>query len=549
MLSLHLDSADVEGPPWRPTGTGWAAGPCTVEPFRHAALEDFALVSDGRLLIVVRERCAGEPPPERGTGALQGGLTALEPGRLDDVAAGMRAWPLGWLTVEVTGSGRGIRVVLETGDWGVAPVFAIARDGELWGDWDPARLFPVAGGPKLDRVRAAHFLAVFDSSYSSATLVSEIQMHTERSRMVWDPAADGRPALSVEYPVGVDPPLPRRLKPGADPPAAFWEILTSSLRRWLEGYPEGVVVEVSGGLDSAVVAAAASSVAGQPVRSCGIALAGASREDERARRSVVARLFGLEDREVDILDWLPFAPDTCRIAGGPVVPWEECYYEAADAMLAAATGAGGTLVLTGLGGDELCGRRPGERPAPARGGDNGGPASPWLAVPAFLSADTRAAYDETRGRLARAPHPLAAISVPECIAIGSAMYMRRGTWAVHPLATPQLVQFCAQLPREWRSGRRVERTLLSRLGLPRQLTHPAVRDDFMPALAAAFRHRARPAVDRLFSSPRLADLGLVDRDRLVAHYAAWCAEGSDVDGAMPLYAAAALELTVRALEG
>jgi asparagine synthase (glutamine-hydrolysing) len=370
-------------------------------------------------------------------------------------------------------------------------------------------------------------------------------MHTERSRMSWNPTRLPAHALEVEYPAAVEPPMPRELKPGGDPPGAIWEIVTSSLRRWLEGYAGGVAVEVSGGLDSALVAAAATSVSQTPVRSCGIALAGPSRRDERERRRIVAELFGLEDREVDILDWLPFAPSSCRLGGGAVVPWEECYYEAADAMLEAAVGNGATLVLTGLGGDELCGRRPGERAAPPSG--NGVQTSPWLDVPAFLSPIVREAYEDTRA-LEGAPQPLAAISVPECIAIGSAMYMRRGTWAVHPLATPELIRFCAQLPREWRRGRVVQRALLERLRCPRQLTHPATTDDFMPALAAAFRHAARPVISRLFGESRLADLGLVERDRLVADYAAWCAEGEDVDGAMPFYSAAVLELTVRALE-
>ena len=226
------------------------------------------------------------------------------------------------------------------------------------------------------------------------------------------------------------------------------------------------------------------------------------------------------------------------------MPWEECYYEAADAILDAATTDGAGMVLTGLGGDELCGRRPSERtgmpPAPAVSPNR------WLGVPAFLSPAARQAVKDTRGALDTAPCPLAAVSVPECIAIGSAMYMRRGLWAVHPLATPELIRFCAHLPREWRRGRKIQRRLLRRLGYPREVVHPAIADDFMPALAAALRYSARPLVTRLFQNSELG-LELVQQDRLLKDYAAWCDERDDIDGAMPFYSAAVLELTVERL--
>ena len=68
--------------------------------------------------------------------------------------------------------------VLETGDWGSAPVFAIARDAQLWGDWDPVRLYPLVGDPPLDFVGAAHFLASSESGYSSTTMLPGVLMQT-----------------------------------------------------------------------------------------------------------------------------------------------------------------------------------------------------------------------------------------------------------------------------------------------------------------------------------------------------------------------------------
>ncbi|MGN6217754.1 MAG: asparagine synthase-related protein [Solirubrobacterales bacterium] len=539
MLAFRLDARDATSP-WRPTPTGWIAGRNSVEPFRHPALEDFALLSDGRLLVVVRERCAGEPRPESGLRPCPGGLTRATRAAAAEVLKAMRKWPLHWSVLTLSLGGPGAGADLETSSWGTAPVFVLARGEELWGDWDPVRLRPLISEPGLDPQRAAHFVARADCGYSRTTMLPGLLMQTERSRLRWRPSRGTDGALTAEYPEPAPLPRPTALKAGADPAAAFWEILTSSLRRWLDGHHGGVAIEVSGGLDSASVAAAAAAVSGAPLHSCGISLAGPCRADQRRRRGLVVERFGLQDREVDILDHLPLAPGGCRATGGLTMPWEEYYYEAADAALAAAAASGADLILTGLGGDELCGWRPGDPPrATSRPPDER--QGRWSGVPRFLSPAVLETLGDGAAALDPVPRPLAARSVPETLAIGSAMYMRRGLWAVHPLATPELVRFCGHLPATWRRRRRVQRAVLDRAGCPRAVSRPAQRDDFLPALAAAMRGPARALAGSLFSAPRLAALGFLDRERLLSEYAEWCAS-DDIDGATPFYAAAMIEL-------
>jgi hypothetical protein len=58
------------------------------------------------------------------------------------------------------------------------------------------------------------------------------------------------------------------------------------------------------------------------------------------------------------------------------------------------------------------------------------------------------------------------------------------------------------------------------------------------------RNAGRGTIEALFRESRLAELGLVDRDRLVSDYAQWCDSGR-ADGDLPFYAAAILEQALR----
>ena len=89
MLSFHLEASE-ETPCWKVTNGGWTAGLSRVEPFRHRALEDFALITGDRLVVVVRERCAGEPRPELMNSVSCGGLTVVAREVSDSILAGMR---------------------------------------------------------------------------------------------------------------------------------------------------------------------------------------------------------------------------------------------------------------------------------------------------------------------------------------------------------------------------------------------------------------------------------------------------------------------------
>jgi asparagine synthase (glutamine-hydrolysing) len=545
MLAFVLNRSDLVLD-WQPTAHGWTAGGCRIEPFRHPALEDFAIATDGRLLVVVRERCAGVAAPHR-TGA-SCVVPHVEPQIWDDTIAECIEWPLQMVVLIVSADEGAPIVTIVSGSWGTAPIFVVARGESLFGHWDAARLYAHLRKPYLDEVLAVHFLATFETPYARATLFPDIRLLTERSRARWTVDSHGRAELDIAYPPAVHPLRARRLKPDVDVLGAFWNILTSSMRRWWPENQRGVGAELSGGLDSGIVSAAASSlVQGRPLDTYGLILSGEVGERQQSRRRTLIERFGLDDQALDLGGFLPLAPGSNRLVGGRVVPWEECYYEAVDAMLAGAAEKGTRLLFTGFGGDELCEVREGARDFkevdPPREIARGLPKS----LPPFLSQAAVQAYRDGLDGIDRAPtSPISSSSI-EAAAQCASLYLNRGIWPVHPLCTPELVRFCQMLPREWREGRAVERRLLDRLGCSPNLTQPQEPDSFSPALAAAFRRDGRPEIEWLFRESRLAELGWVDREQLVTSYTDWC-NGVDLEGSVPFYAAAVLELTLRQIE-
>jgi len=547
MLSFQLRATDCGGA-WSSTSDGLHHGGSRIQPFRHPALEDVRLISGDRLLVFVRERSARANRPEGAFGVPTGRLTSVDAASFDRLALELRTWPLQWHSLTVNGAPAGDGAdperplaALESGHWGTAPMFFVAEHGSLSGDWDAARLLPRLSASSLDPVRAARYLAEYANPYGRDTLFHGLQLLTERARATWAGPA-GAETLSIAYPQPWLRPRAGVLREGADPVAAMDTIIEASIARWIDVAGVVVGVEVSGGLDSAIVASHAA--AGRaPLRSYGVALIDGPERNQDGRRAEIVERFALIDTATPMGSFLPLAPGSCRLDGrAPMLPWEEGYYETFDALLAGAAADGVNVMLTGFGGDELCGLRPSE--IREMSGQAARPSSrDPEPTPSFLTPRARATLTEA---LDLPPRAACSESAVECAALSAARYMRHGIWPVHPLCTPELVQFCVRLPPEWRHKRRIEREVLARAGLSRRVTHPSHTDNFSPAMAEGLRGPARRLVRELFADPALHRMGVVDRDELVRTYDAWCKQGP-LDEAVHYFAAAVTELCLKAM--
>jgi len=481
------------------------------------------------LLIGVRERC-------RGVSGWQTRDTR-PPTEVDDhewraLVAELAEWPLRSLTLQATSEG----VTVQSGPNGGAPLYLVGNHRGLWAHWDPGQLYRwVSLDRPLDTCLASLFLATFDVPYSHRTLISGLHLLTQGCHAAWR-AEDGH--LRFRYPPTAGVPAEGTLRPGADVVDGVWRCLTSMMRRW----PDHDLVgsELSSGLDSALTTAALVACGrGAPARTYAMALPPPGGDVQAERRADLVSHFGTVDTALPMVGHEPFALGGSRARRTPVVPWEECYIEAADALLATAAADGVQVMVTGFGGDELC--------YPRSGGPHRHRPPATDALPGHLTALTREALRDVPTAADPAPPGVAFVSAVQVAATSSARYLRHGIWPVFPLAGPEIVRLCARLPKPWLRDRRLSRELLSRAGVSRSVAFARDTDTFEPVMARGLRQAWPRWLSGLWGDCRLADLGLIDPARFRADFARWAASGA-ADGTVPFYATIQLELTLRSLD-
>lgn len=537
MIELELCREDL-GSRWAHDASGWSAGQSQIRPFPHPALEAHAFATQGRTLFVVRERCGrrGMPSP--------GPVHHLSAERFARVLADAREWSLELLLVLLSHGEDGTEVSLECGGWGTAPVYLLESQERLRVHWDPASLYPHCRTRSLAPELAAQFLIEGKTSYSRRTLFPDIQQLTERARAHWG----GREGtLRIDYPPAVEPVAVGTLRDGVDVLGTFEHILAGSMRRWLDAEDPIVATELSGGLDSAIVAAVGSRLSPSPVRTFGMLMPGEPGEGQRRRRQELIARFGCEDWSFPAAENLPLSAAGDRLRGGRIVPWEECYVEAFQRMLGRVAAQGVAVLFTGVGGNELCFLHYEEMSSAEREALAREVVVERADAPAFVAEQAYRRYRDSLRSLDRAPRARMPDSGLQAAAAGSALYLAQGIWQVHPLCTPELVRFCERLPREWREARALERRLLARKGCSRAVTHPQATENFSPLMQLAVRQTARRGLERLFRDSRLAAAGLVDGQKMIDSYAEYGRTGRPGDE-FGFYNAAVLELTLRALD-
>lgn len=526
MLSACLDARDI-GSPWRSDSSGWAAGGSTIHPYSHAALAAELRYSERRVAVVIRERICGAPGCERST-------AHCSDGAIDRWLKEARSWPLDFISLVLTNAADGPSVEINAGSWGTAPVYLHVRDNVLRIDWDAARLYPYLGSIVLDRPIAATVLLALGQRYSHRTIFPEIAMLTERATALWQPPHN---AVRVTYP----PPYARaaesRLRAGVNVARTFREILLASMRRWRASESDPVAVELSGGLDSSVVASGVAQLPAPAAHAYGMIVPGMAAVYQRVRRNEVVHRMGLRDRNFACAEHPPFGQGDPQSVEG-FVPWEEFYSAAIAHMLTLAREDGISMIYTGVGGDELCSLYTGE---PDVNADIDPSACPQFIRETVIDAFVTDALRE------RAPKALAYTSVLESGAAGARVYLRNGVWPANPLATPELVEFSRRLPLRWRRDRRLSRAVLKSFGYSRRVTHPRREhlEDFLGLMDYGL-HEAASLCDRLFADSRLEAQGLIDSRAFLDAYRDY--RNGNLSRRDQVLGALVLELTVRSAE-
>ena len=384
MLKLKITHDDIGGV-WSWDGRRWTCGDSWIEPYDHPALE--RRDDDGHF--TVRERVSGS-----------GGTELTD-------------WPADVVDVQLDGG----LVRIDAGCHGVAPLYLTARNGVLHGSWDLFDLRPyLDAGALVDR-EVARLLA-FRDRYGHDTLFAGVYRLSERST-----ATFGRDGLRLHYPEPALHSRPRTLRPSAGDAAvidAFEQLLADVLAGHVYD-PATACLELSGGMDSANVAATLGALHPRQVQTAAmIVLGDPGRQQARRRDAFIDRLGLGVDTTVSLGRYLPLGP------GRPRGPYDDVYCEAQAAMLARLAGHGVRTVFTGIGGDEMLART----------------ADEWERLPYGTGVDPRPWIgDRTLTGLKEAEDGITPATVVNemtlsGLACAAPAYLRAGIWPVHALADP-----------------------------------------------------------------------------------------------------------------
>lgn len=505
MLELTISLADAAGP-WAWSDGSWRSGASVIEPFTHPALETVARAADDVHRITIRERCPGQDGrPHR-----------------DD-------WPGDFVTVEL-GAGT---VRVHAGQRGTAPLYLAADGRALHGSWDLARLRGVVSADRLDDREAARLLTL-RYRYGHDTLFRDARRLTERSAAMF--TDDG---LTMHYPGDALHGQARALRPDADVIAGYDRLLRSAVAE--RSYaPDTTCAELSGGLDSANVAATLGILHPGRIAASAMILPGETGAQQAGRRADLIRhlRLGPGDCTVDFAGLLPFAPPGRRAGGEFVTPYEDLYDEAKTALNATVAAQGVRVVFTGIGGDEMVARTVAEHDHLPLG--TGRAPMPWI------SQKTREIAEDSDTGIA----PAAVVNEMTLTAQACAApaFLRAGIWPVHPLAHPDLVRFGEWLPANWRRHKRLHRARLEAAGCPRGLLEPKLRENFTPVMRQALREHGLPLIGRMLrdGSP-LIERGFIDPDGLASVSQRLAGGGEFRERESELYVVLTVDLALRAL--
>jgi asparagine synthase (glutamine-hydrolysing) len=529
MLRLRLSFEDRETAPprWTDAARAWHCGLCTIEPYRHRVVESHGYRAGERSLFVVREN----PRARRAADRLDP-VADVDDATLDAKRAEAAAWDGNVVAITLDHARRTVEIA--SGPWGSAPLYATAKDGVLRADWNASRLYPYLSG-SVDLGRAVYSLIHIGYPYSRQTIFPDLAHLTERSVATWSPT-DAR--VAVRYPSALPRVMPRTLREGADVPAAFGQVLRDAVSRWAT---PGVTLgtQLSGGIDSSVVAVALASLEQGPVHTYGLIMPGRNGEFQAARRRELIARFGFVDVTLPGADYPPYSADHLRARDGSVVPWDEFYYDAMGALLDRVRADGLDVLFTGMGGDELSTLMLHEEEPRDVEEEKESP------LPPFLTPRGMEAYQEAIRLQEPAPRPGTETSCAESAATNAGIFLSKGLWPAYPYCDPKVVAFTRSLPATWRADRDFQRGYLRQAGCSEEVADPDVVETFADIMTQGLRQGDR-LLRPLFEASVLAQEGLLDRDALLAAYGQFQTTGRQTykDALAEL---AMIELSIRAL--
>ncbi|MBT2511876.1 hypothetical protein J7I98_40245 [Streptomyces sp. ISL-98] len=490
----------------------------------NAALEARAVTDGTATLMVIRERAAGRASRLRSTA----------PVRVDSAVYARAveecgAWPLQSVWIEAGPDG----IRLQTGLGGICPLYLSYESGRLTASWQLMDLKSHQAPGKLDEKEVMRLLTGHPR-YGHDTLFTTIKRLSERSTAHAD--TEG---LRMTYPAAAEHAQPSDLAEntgGAKLVDAF-EALVDHIYARRPLTPAQTAAQLSGGKDSTNLALSLALAHPGLITPCALLIGGEAESQQiTRRRMVIEHTDFAPDVTVPATDHPPFAPGGLRRAHPEAIsPLDEPHLEAADALAQALMARGLTTVVAGFGGDEVARvRRP-----------DGGPA-PTPEAPTWCGERVRDLLGDVNTGIS--PATVAPETALVALEVATPLLARRGLWTIAPFTDPDLVRFGQRLPLEWKRDKRLLTTRFAARGLPDEVVHPVLRENFGHLMNTAVHRYASGLLRSWGKELHLVEQGYLDQ-AVLAETVERAALGPDE--AAPyrtgLFLITAVELALRAL--
>ncbi|MBY5427858.1 asparagine synthase-related protein [Rhizobium leguminosarum] len=484
MIDLSIDFDDVRSH-IKLSDTGIRVGRSHVDIYQHRLVEGLIYFNDRKIVAVSRECSSGD---DHVTSAIRLEEVATDH-ELDAIHKEIKSTRLAVVTVEIGRSTDNPYVLIYNNHNPLTSLCLCLEEARVIASWNFMTVARRSNRNIISDDFLARWLTLQPHQYNNGTIFKNIHRTTINTETLV--TRDKIRISEVDLRVST---YPRQLRTPERAQEFLFQMLTETLTRRRFEFGK-MAVEVSGGLDSSVVAVAAAAVLPHPI-AASIDVATDS-QNQTTRQELLARKLGLDHVKVDVWAHLPFAAGTERFASLGTSYLAESFYEAFHHLTQILKTRGIDAILTGMGGDEAF-------PLFADEVDTSRAVKP-RARPSFIrpKAYLLAELPPVTRNFITSYHGSAALGV----ANRAERFLNQGIWPVNPFLEPEIIQFGSSLPPALRHQRAILSNILAGNGMPEFLDgKPMSFEPTIPHVAKGIRD----LLQQLLAESVCSELGLLD---------------------------------------
>jgi asparagine synthase (glutamine-hydrolysing) len=324
----------------------------------------------------------------------------------------------------------------------------------------------------------------------------------------------------------------RKLKDNINFIDPFYELILKNIKLSLTGLTKKkFACELSGGLDSAIVALATTNVSNSSLKTFGMKLPNYVGEQQKERRDELINSFDFIDTFVEIEKYGPLNNDGYSIKYGLATLNDEIYHDALRFMTHNIANQG-YAILTGLGGDELA---KSFKTAKSTPNENDYLNYKYINNHKLLPGIEKSKY---------LPFPAIYISMILASQSRSPVFLRQGIWPIEPLCDSNIIRFCQFLPEEIKKDKKIHRLLLSKHGVSNNFLYPKTRENFTEVFEHNIKHHNRKNILALMNKSKLHELGYINKEVFIESYDNYCISHETKINPIVFYIIPAIEYTL-----